>query len=171
MGFYCFVVGFVKHKMLRVCNFFKRSVSFGEAQKISTVSRFYATDRQAAQTITVREALNMAIDEEMERDKNVVLFGEEVGQYQGAYKVTKGLLEKHGEKRVIDTPITEAGFTGLGVGAAISGTRPIVEFMTFNFSLQAIDHVINSAAKLLYMTGGAVKCPIVFRGPNGPPRG
>jgi len=133
--------------------------------------RFYTTDRQAAQTITVREALNMAIDEEMERDSNVVLFGEEVGQYQGAYKVTKGLLEKHGKDRVIDTPITEAGFAGLGVGAALSGTRPIVEFMTMNFSLQAIDHVVNSAAKILYMSGGGINCPIVFRGPNGPPRG
>jgi len=132
--------------------------------------RMYA-DQPAAQTVTIREALNMAIDEEMARDESVFLLGEEVGQYQGAYKVTKGLLEKHGEKRVIDTPITEAGFAGIGVGAALSGTRPIVEFMTMNFALQAIDHIVNSAAKILYMSGGEVKCPVVFRGPNGPPRG
>jgi len=150
---------------------FSRSFLSTEVRQISAVGARFYTDRQAAQTITVREALNMAIDEEMERDSDVVLFGEEVGQYQGAYKVTKGLLEKHGENRVIDTPITEAGFAGLGVGAALSGTRPIVEFMTMNFSLQAIDHVVNSAAKILYMTGGTVKCPMVFRGPNGPPRG
>jgi len=151
-------------KMLRGSSFLVRS--FGKNQ-IFTAVRSCSGGKQ----ITVREALNMAIDEEMKRDENVVLFGEEVGKYQGAYKVTKGLLEKYGEKRVIDTPITEMGFAGIGVGAAMSGTRPIVEFMTMNFSLQAIDHVVNSAAKLLYMTGGTTKCPIVFRGPNGPPRG
>jgi len=114
--------------------------------------------------------LNEALDEEMARDSKVVLLGEEVGQYNGAYKVSKGLMEKYGRDRVVDTPITEAGFTGIGVGAAMSGVVPIIEFMTFNFSLQAIDHVINSAAKSRYMSGGKLHCPIVFRGPNGPPR-
>ncbi len=117
--------------------------------------------------ITVREALRDAMAEEMRRDENVFLLGEEVGQYQGAYKVSQNLLEEFGEKRVIDTPITEIGFTGLAVGAAFTGLRPIVEFMTFNFAMQALDHVINSAAKTLYMSGGLVHCPIVFRGPNG----
>ncbi len=117
--------------------------------------------------ITVREALRDAMAEEMRRDKNVFLMGEEVAQYQGAYKVSQGLLEEFGPKRVVDTTITEYGFAGIGVGAAFAGLRPIVEFMTFNFSLQAIDHIINSAAKTQYMSGGLVKCPIVFRGPNG----
>jgi len=116
---------------------------------------------------TVREALRDAMAEEMRRDPAVFLLGEEVGQYQGAYKVSQGLLDEFGPKRVIDTPITEMGFTGLAVGSAFSGLRPIVEFMTFNFSMQAIDHVINSAAKTLYMSGGQLGCPIVFRGPNG----
>jgi len=107
----------------------------------------------------------------MQRDEKVVLLGEEVGQYQGAYKVSKGLWQKYGEQRVIDTPICEAGFAGLGVGAALGGLRPIVEFMTWNFALQAIDHVVNSAAKLYYMSGGDLNVPIVFRGPNGPPTG
>jgi len=118
-------------------------------------------------TLTVRDALNSALDEEMDRDPTVLIMGEEVAQYQGAYKVTKGLLQKHGDKRVIDTPITESGFTGLAVGAAYRGLRPVVEFMTWNFSLQAIDQIVNSAAKNFYMTGGAVNVPIVFRGPNG----
>jgi pyruvate dehydrogenase E1 component beta subunit len=118
----------------------------------------------------VREALNQALDEELARDKRVVLIGEEVGQYQGAYKVSKGLLEKYGANRVVDTPITEMGFAGLGVGAAMAGVRPVIEFMTFNFSMQAIDHVVNSAAKSRYMSAGQLDCPIVFRGPNGPPR-
>lgn len=118
-------------------------------------------------TLTVRQALRDAMLEEMERDSSVVLFGEEVGAYQGAYKVSQGLLEAFGPKRVIDTPITEMGFAGLGVGAAWTGIRPIVEFMTFNFSMQAIDQIINSAAKTYYMSGGLVSCPIVFRGPNG----
>jgi len=118
-------------------------------------------------TLTVREALRDAIAEEMRGDENVFLMGEEVGQYQGAYKVSQGLLEEFGEKRIIDTPITEHGFAGIGVGAAFSGLKPIVEFMTFNFSMQAIDHVINSAAKTLYMSGGQMGSPIVFRGPNG----
>jgi pyruvate dehydrogenase E1 component beta subunit len=117
--------------------------------------------------VTMREALNQALREEMQRDKNVFLMGEEVGAYQGAYKVTKGLLEELGPKRVIDTPITELGFAGLGVGAAMAGLRPIVEFMTFNFSILATDQIINSAAKMLYMSGGQFNIPIVFRGPGG----
>ncbi|MEK9945346.1 MAG: pyruvate dehydrogenase complex E1 component subunit beta [Alphaproteobacteria bacterium] len=117
--------------------------------------------------ITVREALRDAMAEEMRRDDSVFLMGEEVAQYQGAYKVSQGLLEEFGDKRVVDTPITEHGFAGVGVGAAYRGLRPIVEFMTFNFALQAIDHIINSAAKTLYMSGGAMPVPIVFRGPNG----
>eukprot|EP01100_Stratorugosa_tubuloviscum_P012571 TRINITY_DN5_c3_g1_i1.p1 TRINITY_DN5_c3_g1~~TRINITY_DN5_c3_g1_i1.p1 ORF type:complete len:370 (-),score=143.37 TRINITY_DN5_c3_g1_i1:198-1307(-) len=129
--------------------------------------RFFSTDN--TKIITVREALREAMDEEMARDSRVILLGEEVAQYQGAYKVSKGLYDKYGAKRVIDTPITEAGFTGLGVGAAMAGLVPIIEFMTFNFSMQAIDHVVNSAAKTLYMSGGQIQAPIVFRGPNGPP--
>jgi pyruvate dehydrogenase E1 component beta subunit len=117
--------------------------------------------------ITMREALNQALREEMLRDENVFLMGEEVGAYQGAYKVTKGLLEELGEKRVIDTPITELGFAGLGVGAAMVGLRPIIEFMTFNFSILAMDQIINSAAKMLYMSGGQFNIPMVFRGPGG----
>jgi pyruvate dehydrogenase E1 component beta subunit len=121
----------------------------------------------AFKTQTVREALRDAMAEEMRRDTNVFLMGEEVAEYQGAYKISQGLLEEFGPKRVIDTPITEHGFAGLGVGAAFGGLRPIVEFMTFNFAMQAIDHIINSAAKTLYMSGGQMGCPIVFRGPNG----
>jgi pyruvate dehydrogenase E1 component beta subunit len=116
---------------------------------------------------TVRDALRDAMAEEMRRDERVFVMGEEVAQYQGAYKVTRELLQEFGERRVIDTPITEHGFAGLGVGAAFAGLRPIVEFMTFNFAMQAIDHIINSAAKTLYMSGGQMGCPIVFRGPNG----
>ena len=119
------------------------------------------------QTVTVREALRDAMAEEMRRDDRVFVMGEEVAQYQGAYKVTQGLLDEFGPKRVIDTPITEYGFAGIGAGAAMGGLRPIVEFMTFNFAMQAIDHVINSAAKTNYMSGGQMRCPIVFRGPNG----
>jgi len=115
----------------------------------------------------MREALNQAIREELLRDDSVFLMGEEVAAYDGAYKVTKGLLEEFGDKRVIDTPITELGFAGLGVGAAMAGLRPIVEFMTFNFSILATDQIINSAAKMLYMSGGQFKIPIVFRGPGG----
>lgn len=117
--------------------------------------------------MTVREALRDAMAEEMRRDENVFLMGEEVAQYQGAYKVSQGLLDEFGERRVIDTPITEHGFAGLGVGAAFGGLRPIVEFMTFNFAMQAMDQIINSAAKTLYMSGGQMGCPMVFRGPNG----
>ncbi len=116
---------------------------------------------------TVREALRDAMAEEMRRDERVFVMGEEVAQYQGAYKVTQGLLDEFGPKRVIDTPITEYGFAGIGTGAAMGGLRPIVEFMTFNFAMQAIDHIINSAAKTNYMSGGQMRCPIVFRGPNG----
>ena len=118
-------------------------------------------------TVTLREALRDAMAEEMRRDANVFVMGEEVAHYQGAYKVTQGLLDEFGPKRVIDTPITEYGFAGIGTGAAMGGLRPIVEFMTFNFAMQAIDHVINSAAKTNYMSGGQMRCPIVFRGPNG----
>ena len=118
--------------------------------------------------LSVREALRDAMAEEMRRDQRVFLMGEEVAEYQGAYKVSQGLLEEFGPARVIDTPITEHGFAGLGVGAAFGGLRPIVEFMTFNFAMQAIDHIVNSAAKTLYMSGGVLACPIVFRGPNGP---
>ncbi|KAL4192065.1 hypothetical protein AMTRI_Chr06g192160 [Amborella trichopoda] len=120
-----------------------------------------------AKEMTVREALNSALDEEMSADPKVFLMGEEVGEYQGAYKISKGLLEKYGPERVLDTPITEAGFTGIGIGAAYYGLRPVVEFMTFNFSMQAIDHIINSAAKSNYMSAGQLSVPMVFRGPNG----
>jgi pyruvate dehydrogenase E1 component subunit beta len=116
---------------------------------------------------TMREALRDALDEEMRRDKDVFLMGEEVAQYQGAYKISQGLLDEFGDKRVIDTPITEQGFAGIGVGAAFAGLKPIVEFMTWNFAMQAIDQIVNSAAKTHYMSGGQVSCPIVFRGPNG----
>jgi len=117
--------------------------------------------------MTMRDALNLALREELARDGSVFLMGEEVAEYQGAYKVTRGLLDEFGPKRVIDTPITELGFAGLGVGAAMAGLRPIVEFMTFNFSILATDQIINSAAKMLYMSGGQFKIPIVFRGPGG----
>jgi len=117
--------------------------------------------------MTVREAINQGIDEEMEADERVFILGEEVAQYQGAYKVTKGLYQKYGDKRVIDTPITEMGFAGLAIGASFKELRPIVEFMTMNFAMQAIDQVINSAAKQYYMSAGDIACPIVFRGPNG----
>ncbi|WP_400768880.1 pyruvate dehydrogenase complex E1 component subunit beta [Methylosinus sporium] len=117
--------------------------------------------------MTMREALRDAMAEEMRRDPNVFVIGEEVAEYQGAYKVTQGLLQEFGPRRVVDTPITEYGFAGLAVGAAFAGLRPICEFMTFNFAMQAIDHIVNSAAKTLYMSGGQINCPIVFRGPNG----
>jgi pyruvate dehydrogenase E1 component beta subunit len=121
----------------------------------------------ATQSVTVREALRDAMAEEMRKDDRIFVMGEEVAEYQGAYKVTQGLLEEFGDKRVIDTPITEYGFAGIGTGAAMGGLRPIIEFMTFNFAMQAIDHIINSAAKTNYMSGGQMRCPIVFRGPNG----
>ena len=116
---------------------------------------------------TLRVALRDAMAEEMRRDETVFVMGEEVAEYQGAYKVTEGLLAEFGESRVVDTPITEHGFAGLAVGAAMMGLKPVVEFMTFNFAMQAMDHIINSAAKTNYMSGGQIRCPIVFRGPNG----
>ncbi|KAG1941144.1 pyruvate dehydrogenase E1 component subunit beta, mitochondrial [Pimephales promelas] len=135
---------------------------------VSAVLRreFHRTQPAAVQ-VTVRDALNQAMDEELERDERVFLLGEEVAQYDGAYKVSRGLWKKYGDKRIIDTPITEMGFAGIAVGAAMAGLRPICEFMTFNFSMQAIDQVINSAAKTYYMSAGFQSVPIVFRGPNG----
>ena len=121
----------------------------------------------AMTSVTLREALRDAMAEEMRRDDRVFVMGEEVAEYQGAYKVTQGLLDEFGARRVIDTPITEYGFAGIGTGAAMGGLRPVIEFMTFNFAMQAIDHIINSAAKTNYMSGGQMRCPIVFRGPNG----
>ena len=118
--------------------------------------------------LTMREALREALDEEMARDRSVILLGEEVAQYNGAYKVSRGLLDTFGPQRVIDTPISEEGFTGIGIGAALAGLRPVVEWMTFNFSLQALDQVYNNAAKMRYMSGGQLSVPVVFRGPNGP---
>nr|MBA3816332.1 alpha-ketoacid dehydrogenase subunit beta [Parachlamydiaceae bacterium] len=119
------------------------------------------------QLVEMREALRQAIDEEMARDPNVFVMGEEVGEYNGAYKVTKGMLEKWGPSRIIDTPIAELGFAGLGVGAAMTGLRPIIEFMSFNFSFVAADQIISNAAKMFYMSGNRYSVPIVFRGPNG----
>ncbi|KAL9254606.1 Pyruvate dehydrogenase E1 component subunit beta-2, mitochondrial-like protein [Drosera capensis] len=136
-------------------------------QKLGCLQNATRTYASSSKEITVREALNTALDEEMAADPKVFLIGEEVGEYQGAYKISKGLLEKYGPERVIDTPITEAGFTGIAVGAAYKELRPVVEFMTFNFSMQAIDHIINSAAKSNYMSAGQLTVPIVFRGPNG----
>jgi len=127
---------------------------------------FYATSTLNAK-MSVRDSLNSAMCEEIERDERVFLIGEEVANYNGAYKVSKGMLDKYGDKRIVDTPITEAGFTGIAVGAGLTGLRPIVEFMTFNFALQAIDHIVNSCAKTHYMSAGDLKCPIVFRGING----
>ncbi|MGH7613192.1 MAG: pyruvate dehydrogenase complex E1 component subunit beta [Gemmatimonadales bacterium] len=118
-------------------------------------------------TITYRDALNQALREEMQRDPNVFLMGEEVGLYQGAYKVSRGLLEEFGAQRVVDTPIAELGFAGVGVGAAMGGLRPVIEFMTWNFAVLALDQIVNAAAKMLYMSGGQIPIPIVFRGPNG----
>ncbi|PWA70576.1 hypothetical protein CTI12_AA290000 [Artemisia annua] len=131
---------------------------------VASAMRHYSS---ATKQMTVRDALNSALNEEMAADSSVFVMGEEVGEYQGAYKITKGLLDKYGPERVVDTPITEAGFTGIGVGAAYHGLRPVVEFMTFNFALQGIDHIINSAAKSNYMSAGQINVPIVFRGPNG----
>jgi len=132
-------------------------------------SRWLGTTAPANATVelTCRDALNMAMDEEIDRDESVFLLGEEVAQYDGAYKVSRGLWRKHGDKRIIDTPISEIGFTGIATGAAMAGLRPICEFMTFNFAMQAIDQIINSAAKTYYMSAGDVNVPIVFRGPNG----
>ena len=137
------------------------------APKPETIEQPEVPEGTEMVTMTMREALRDAMAEEMRRDKDVFVMGEEVAEYQGAYKVTQGLLQEFGAERVIDTPITEHGFAGLGVGAAMSGLKPIVEFMTFNFAMQAIDHILNSAAKTLYMSGGQMGCSIVFRGPNG----
>ncbi|XP_077082141.1 pyruvate dehydrogenase E1 component subunit beta, mitochondrial [Siphateles boraxobius] len=133
----------------------------------AALRREFHRTQPAAVQVTVRDALNQAMDEELERDERVFLLGEEVAQYDGAYKVSRGLWKKYGDKRIIDTPITEMGFAGIAVGAAMAGLRPICEFMTFNFSMQAIDQVINSAAKTYYMSAGFQSVPIVFRGPNG----
>ena len=150
----------------------KEEIEPGEKQEIKELNQ--SQNQQVKEDviidneyISMREAIRDTIAEEMRKDKKVFILGEEVAEYQGAYKVTQGLLEEFGEKRVIDTPISEQGFTGLAVGAAFKGLTPIVEFMTFNFSMQAIDQIINSAAKTLYMSGGQINCPIVFRGPNG----
>ena len=153
----------------------KRKEESAEEQKITQKKEIKQSENQPLKEdvvlddehITMREAIRDTIVEEMRKDKKVFILGEEVAEYQGAYKVTQGLLNEFGEKRVIDTPISEQGFAGLAVGAAFKGLVPIVEFMTFNFSMQAIDQIINSAAKTLYMSGGQINCPIVFRGPNG----
>ena len=152
----------------------QKAVTTEEAQPAETVATPIA-DTPAPESewngawteVTIREALRDGMAEEMRRDGDVFLMGEEVAEYEGAYKVSQGLLEEFGDKRIIDTPITEHGFAGIGVGAAFAGLKPIVEFMTFNFAMQAIDQIINSAAKTAYMSGGAIHCPIVFRGPNG----
>lgn len=142
--------------------------SVGLASMVMATSlRLASNFANTATTMTVRDAINSALDEELARDNTVFILGEEIGQYQGAYKVTKGLLDKYGKDRIIDTPITEHGFAGMAVGAAFNGLRPVCEFMTFNFAMQAIDQIVNSAGKGLYMSGGRLKCPIVFRGPNG----
>ncbi|KRY32624.1 Pyruvate dehydrogenase E1 component subunit beta, mitochondrial [Trichinella spiralis] len=161
------------HKIVCLAKFFimlsKAFVCFGIRNKVVLFSpyiRTFSTSEAYLAKMTVRDALNAAIDEEMHRDDRVFLIGEEVAQYEGAYKVTKGLWKKYGDRRVVDTPITEMGFTGLAVGAAMAGLRPICEFMTFNFSMQAIDHIVNSSAKTLYMSAGQISSPIVFRGPN-----
>ncbi|XP_013775312.1 pyruvate dehydrogenase E1 component subunit beta, mitochondrial-like [Limulus polyphemus] len=139
---------------------------FRDVNKCRQLAKF-STSRHVAAQLTVRDALNAAMDEELDRDERVLVMGEEVAMFDGAYKVSRGLWKKYGDKRVIDTPITEMGFAGIAVGAAMAGLRPICEFMTFNFSMQAIDQVINSAGKTFYMSAGMVNVPIVFRGPNG----
>jgi len=144
-----------------------KSAAAPEAPKVSVAADPDIPEGTEMVTITIRDALRDAMAEEMRRDEDVFIMGEEVAEYQGAYKVTQGLLQEFGARRVIDTPITEHGFAGVGVGAAMAGLKPIVEFMTFNFAMQAIDQIINSAAKTLYMSGGQMGCSIVFRGPNG----
>ncbi|KAA1075428.1 pyruvate dehydrogenase E1, beta subunit [Puccinia graminis f. sp. tritici] len=139
-----------------------------QARVLRSVSQLRSASSAGGEIqMTVRDALNTAMEEEMNLDEKVFIMGEEVAQYNGAYKITKGLLDKFGEKRVIDTPITEAGFAGIAVGAALAGLRPICEFMTFNFAMQAIDQIVNSGGKTFYMSGGSTPCPVVFRGPNG----
>ncbi|KAJ8258316.1 hypothetical protein COCON_G00173280 [Conger conger] len=146
---------------------FRRFVQTGRNVASVLLRREFHKTPSASAQVTVRDALNLAMDEEMERDERVFLLGEEVAQYDGAYKVSRGLWKKYGDNRIMDTPITEMGFAGIAVGAAMAGLRPICEFMTFNFSMQAIDQVINSAAKTYYMSAGLQPVPIVFRGPNG----
>tara|TARA_R110002073_G_scaffold9590_2_gene48418 strand:- start:5991 stop:7373 length:1383 start_codon:yes stop_codon:yes gene_type:complete len=143
------------------------SRDIAEAPKAAAIVEEDLPEGTTFTTLSVREALRDAMAEEMRLDEDVFIMGEEVAEYQGAYKVTQGLHDEFGDRRVIDTPITEHGFAGLGVGAAMAGLKPVVEFMTFNFAMQAIDHLINSAAKTNYMSGGQIRCPIVFRGPNG----
>ncbi|XP_075430913.1 pyruvate dehydrogenase E1 component subunit beta, mitochondrial [Ascaphus truei] len=145
----------------------RRVLRSGKSQVSVFLRRDFHRSPPAALQVTVRDALNQALDEEIERDEKVFLLGEEVAQYDGAYKISRGLWKKYGDKRIMDTPISEMGFAGIAVGAAMAGLRPICEFMTFNFSMQAIDQVINSAAKTYYMSAGRVSVPIVFRGPNG----
>lgn len=144
-----------------------RRIARGVLAPASRATLLASSRGMATVDMPVREAINQAIDEEMERDDAVFIIGEEVAQYQGAYKITKGLWQKYGDKRVVDTPITEMGFAGIATGASYQGLRPIVEFMTFNFSMQAMDQIVNSAAKQFYMSGGDCAVPIVFRGPNG----
>ncbi|KAK4526614.1 hypothetical protein GAYE_SCF26G4530 [Galdieria yellowstonensis] len=152
-------------RYLQICATASRSLLSKESKGFCRY--LHATKVSQASNVMCRDALNSALDEELERDERVCIIGEEVGQYQGAYKVTRGLYEKYGSRRIVDTPISEMGFTGLAVGAAFNGLRPVCEFMTFNFAMQAIDQIINSAAKTYYMSGGQIKVPIVFRGPNG----
>ena len=154
-----------KPRRRRTCSRPRRATSSPMSPRRTTTRKCPKARRWSR--MTVREALRDAMAEEMRRDERVFVMGEEVAEYQGAYKVTQNLLQEFGPKRVVDTPITEYGFAGVGTGAAMGGLRPIVEFMTFNFAMQAIDHIINSAAKTNYMSGGQMRCPIVFRGPNG----
>lgn len=139
----------------------------GQFPVVRMMDKRFASSTSGTKTITVRDALNAGLAEELDRDDDVFLMGEEVAQYNGAYKVSRGLLDRFGERRVIDTPITEMGFTGLAIGASLHGLKPVLEFMTFNFAMQAIDHIVNSAAKTYYMSGGKQPCNITFRGPNG----
>merc|ERR1712110_599758 len=168
-------MGVISSSSVKMASFLSRNSSpalLRQVKSWSQLSRLLSlTSSRSATPMTVRDALNSALDEELERDEKVFVMGEEVAQYDGAYKVTRGLWKKYGDKRVIDTPITEMGFAGIGVGAAFNGLKPVVEFMTFNFSMQAIDQVINSAAKTYAMSGGVVNVPIVFRGPNGCAKG
>lgn len=145
----------------------KRNAGYNQALRMTGGSIRPASNEAGPKTMTVRDALNSALAEELDRDDDVFILGEEVAQYNGAYKITRGLLDRFGEKRIVDTPITEMGFTGLAVGAALAGLKPVCEFMTFNFAMQSIDQIINSAAKTLYMSGGTQPCNITFRGPNG----
>jgi pyruvate dehydrogenase E1 component beta subunit len=156
----------VAHTTRLASSFSRLSTLRTAAQRPLVHYRLNSTTGKTSQ-LTVRDAINTALAEELDRDEEVFVMGEEVAQYQGAYKITRGLLDRFGEKRIIDTPITEMGFTGLATGAALAGLKPVVEFMTFNFAMQSIDHIINSAAKTYYMSGGTQPCNITFRGPNG----